>query len=350
MGVIAPGKAEKWAMRIAIASLLLAIASQLAAAVGTMPAAAQTLTEFGLPTPASRPSAITTGPDGALWFTEAGGKIGRITAREGLTEFPIKGGGIVHSIITGPDGALWFTEFTSNKIGRIPANATAENLQLIEFAVPGPLGITTGPDGALWFTEGVAGKIGRITTIGTVTEFAAPTAKGGEITTGPDGALWFTGVRGKIGRVTTAGAVTEFTIPPEDSSPGGITTGPDGALWLTEPVSGKIVRMTVDGKITEFALPNSDAQPWGITRGPDGALWFTEASCVRQPGPRCAIGNKIGRITTTGSVTEFAVPSDGSGPHSITTGPDGALWFTEYYGGRVGRLVLPQGPRARHVE
>jgi virginiamycin B lyase len=53
------------------------------------------------------------------------------------------------------------------------------------------------------------------------------------------------------------------------------------------------------------------------------------------------MGNKIGRITAAGAVTEFTIPSDGSGPHSITTGPDGALWFTEYYGNRVGRLVLP---------
>lgn len=327
-------------MRIAIAPLLLALAHASGAVAETMPAA-QTFTEFILPTPASRPSAITTGPDGALWFTEAGGKIGRITARGDITEFPIKGGGILHSITTGPDGSLWFTEFTSNKIGRIPTTAAAEDPQLIEFTVPGPLGITAGPDGALWFTEGGGGKIGRITTTGVVTEFPIPTAKSGEITTGPDGALWFTGARGKIGRITTAGAVTEFTIPPENSSPGGIATGPDGALWFTEPVTGKIERITTDGKITEFALPDPDAQPWGITVGPDGALWFTEASCVRQTGSRCTGGNKIGRITTTGLVTEFAVPSDGSGPHSITTGPDGALWFTEYYGSMVGRLVLP---------
>jgi virginiamycin B lyase len=249
-------------MRIAIASVLLAMALRLGAAVETMPAAAHTFTEFILPTPASRPSAIT----------------------------------------TGPDGALWFTEFTSKKIGRIPTTATPENLQLIEFAAPGPFGITTGPDGALWFTEGFGGKIGRI---------------------------------------TTTGVVTEFTIPTENSGLGGITTGPDGALWFTESLSGKIGRITTDGKITEFALPNPNAQPWGITTGPDAALWFTEASCVRQPGSRCIVGNKIGRITTTGFVTEFTIPSDGSGPHSITTGPDGALWFTEYYGSRVGRLVLP---------
>jgi virginiamycin B lyase len=331
-------------MRIVIASLSAAIALRFTAAVGIVPAAAHTFTEFILPTPASRPSAITTGPDGALWFTESGGKIGRITTQGDVTEFPIKGGGILHSITTGPDGALWFTEFTSNKIGRIPTTAAAENLQLVEFTVPGPpapLGITTGPDDALWFTEGVGGKIGRITTTGVVTEFTIPTAKSGEITIGPDGALWFTYIRGKIGRIATTGAVTEFTISPENSSPGGITTGPDGALWFTESVTGKIEQIATDGKITEFALPNPDAHPWGITTGPDGALWFTEASCVRQPGPRCAVGNKIGRITTTGLVTEFTVPSDGSGPHSITIGPDGALWFTEYYGSRIGRLVLP---------
>ncbi|SDI18147.1 virginiamycin B lyase [Bradyrhizobium sp. Rc2d] len=244
-------------MRFAVASLLLAIALGLGAAVGIMPAAAQTFTEFMLP-PASRPSAITTGPDGALWFTEAAGKIGRMTIDGNITEFPIKGGGVLHSITTGPDGALWFTYF-----------------------------------------------------------------------------------RGKVGRMTTTGAVTEFTISPENSSPGAITSGPDGALWFTEPVSGKIVRMTTDGEMTEFALPNPDAQPWGIATGPDGALWFTEASCVRQQASRCIVGNRIGRITTSGSVTEFAIPSDGSETHSITTGPDGALWFTEYYGSRIGRLVLP---------
>ncbi|WP_206732804.1 hypothetical protein [Bradyrhizobium zhanjiangense] len=332
------------AIRFAIASFLLAMALRWGAAAETIPAAAPRFSEFTLSAPGSHPSAITTGPDGALWFTEAAGRIGRITTDGNITEFTIKGGGVLHSITLGPDGALWFTEYTSKKIGRIPTTATAENLQLTEFTVPGPagpLGITTGPDGALWFTEAVGDGIGRITTTGVITEFTIPTAKSVAITTGSDGALWFTYARGKVGRVTTTGAVTEFTIPPENSSPGGITTGPDGALWFTESVTGKIARMTTDGAITEFALPDPNAQPWGITTGPDGALWFTEASCIRQPGPRCIIGNKIGRITTTGSITEFAVPSDGSGPHSITTGPDGALWFTEYYGSRVGRLLLP---------
>lgn len=53
-------------------------------------------------------------------------------------------------------------------------------------------------------------------------------------------------------------------------------------------------------------------QPAGITAGPDGNLWFTEEA-----------GNKIGRITTGGAITEFPIPSPSSLPVEITPGPDG---------------------------
>ena len=32
------------------------------------------------------------------------------------------------------------------------------------------------------------------------------------------------------------------------------------------------------------------------------------------------------------TVTEYAVPTAGSRPYGITTGPDGNLWFTESFG------------------
>ena len=50
-------------------------------------------------------------------------------------------------------------------------------------------------------------------------------------------------------------------------------------------------------------------------------------------------GNKIGRITTAGVVTEYPVPTAGSYPGSITAGPDGALWFTEGAGNKIGRIT-----------
>ena len=41
---------------------------------------------------------------------------------------------------------------------------------------------------------------------------------------------------------------------------------------------------------------------------------------------------------STFTVTEFAVPTGGSGPDGITAGPDGNLWFTEQQS--IGRAVI----------
>lgn len=69
--------------------------------------------------------------------------------------------------------------------------------------------------------------------------------------------------------------------------------------------------------ITEYRIPTTGGTPYGITAGPDGALWFTEQ-----------YGNKIGRITTSGTITEYSLPTLFGQPGSITAGSDGALWFT----------------------
>jgi virginiamycin B lyase len=81
-----------------------------------------------------------------------------------------------------------------------------------------------------------------------------------------------------------------------------------------------IGRITTTGSITDYPIP---ATAYSITAGPDGALWFTENQA-----------HKIGRITTSGTVTEFA---SGGDPLDITAGPDGNLWFTE--GDQIGRLT-----------
>ena len=121
----------------------------------------------------------------------------------------------------------------------------------------------------------------------------------------------------------TAGAqtYTAFRVPSGRTI--GIAAGPDGALWFTEDRANRIGRITTSGVITEFPIPTGDSRPLSIAAGPDGALWFTEDSVL-------AIRNKIGRITTAGVVTEFALPTELNlyTPTSITAGPDGALWFT----------------------
>src|SRR5262245_26972023 len=114
-------------------------------------------------------------------------------------------------------------------------------------------------------------------------------------------------------------ALIEYAVPTSASFPERIVAGPDGALWFTEGAGDKIGRVSTAGSVTEYTIPTVDASPNGITSGPDGALWFTEGG-----------GNgAIGRITTSGSITEYPIPSLViSGPISIASGSDGALWFT----------------------
>ena len=67
--------------------------------------------------------------------------------------------------------------------------------------------------------------------------------------------------------------------------------------------------------INEFYIPASPASaPTQITAGPDGNLWFTEY-----------FGEKVGRIAVNGIVTEFRLPlpDPESGPYGIAAAPDG---------------------------
>jgi virginiamycin B lyase len=290
--------------------------------------AATGLTEFLVPTANAVPVGLTSGPDGALWFTEGNAdRIGRATTTGVFTEYGLPAGSAPEAITSGPDGALWFTEYGRNRIGRITTTGG-----LTEYTLPtggsAPLNITAGPDGALWFTEVNANQIGRITTAGVVTEYVVPTTNSQPqaITAGPDGALWFTeSAADKLGRITTGGVFTEYALP-AGSTPEGISAGPDGALWFIENGRHSVGHITTAGVFTEYSLPaGSDLED--IASGPNGAMWFTDAS-----------GNKVGQITTTGVVTEYASPTTNSQPQGITTGPDGAVWFTESIADKLGRV------------
>lgn len=131
-------------------------------------------------------------------------------------------------------------------------------------------------------------------------------------------------------------SITEFSLPAPNHGPAGITRGPDGNIWFTEVEAlngNRIGRITQMGQITEFAAGiTPGSQPFDITVGPDGNLWFTETA------------DRIGRITPSGQVTEFSVGiTAGSQPSGIVTGPDGNLWFTEPLGpngvGAIARIT-----------
>ncbi len=259
------------------------------------------------------PDGIAVGPDGALWISSEAccfgsspgdSLIGRLTTGGEATTFV--GGQQETDITTGPDGALWFTDAdTDSSIGRITTSGVVT--QYTDPTIDFPHSITTGPDGALWFTNS-NNSIGRITTDGVVTNYTDPSIDAPQgITTGPDGALWFTnGYGNSIGRITTAGVITNYTDPSIDF-PQDITTGPDGALWFTNVFNNSIGRITTAGVVTNYTDPSIDT-PQDLTTGPDGALWFTNQG-----------NNSIGRLALSPTA-----PTISGGPPSPvnTNNPD----------------------------
>ena len=261
--------------------------------------------------------------------------------------------GVVHSfdlphagsgpttITVARDGQLWFTEGSGNRIGRMNPDGTG----LVEYPLPhadsSPRIIALGADGNLWFSEHTGNRIGRITPAGLISEFDIPTpsSQPRAIALGSDGAIWFGEFAGgRIGRITTDGRLTEFAIPTPDSGPRALAAGADGNIWFSEFRAGKIGRITPAGVITEFPLPRANAGPGDITAGADGALWFVELS-----GGADGVatdGNRVGRITTSGVVTEYPMPSTTPSAVNLAVGPDRSIWYTQ--GARLGR-VTPDG-------
>jgi streptogramin lyase/Tol biopolymer transport system component len=137
---------------------------------------------------------------------------------------------------------------------------------------------------------------------------------------------WLPDGSGLIFSSTRDNPLGDIYEQPLDASTATRVTNGRGAVANTEPSLAGSVEVTQDA--TEFGLPSAGSAPWWITTGPDGNLWFSEY-----------FGNRIGRITPAGTITEYGLPSGDSRPRGITAGPDGNLWFTEYFGNRIGRIT-----------
>lgn len=153
--------------------------------------------------------------------------------------------------------------------------------------------------------------------------FSIPGSTPFYITFGPRRAFWFTtgDTPGSIGRIKASEPYTLFPLPPSGWNVSlRIVTGPDGNLWATVdayPGRGGIAKITPSGHVTVYPIPTYGADLGYIAVGSDGNLWFTEHS-----------PNKFGRITPSGTITEFPFEDIGA-PNGIVNGPDGRLWICE---------------------
>jgi streptogramin lyase len=294
--------------------------------IGRIDASSGSITMFELPTsgvggfPGAQPLQITSGPDGALWFTTfRGGVIGRIDTAGHTSAFTVPQGAETRGITVGPDGAIWFTDNNPDAVGRLDPGTHQITLHHLFSPLSNvtPVGIATGPDGALWFTESGLDRIGRLD--------------------------------------PTTGTVTKISTPTKGSQPYGLVKGSDGALWFTEAAAGNVGRIDpVTHKIKESPLSGNLTAPMQIASGADGGLWIAEAGADRigrlDPNHRpSGAANKPASAGIVAAAYEIQCPVQQPCSTQITSGgtfkvktftqslPPGAIRLTGY-------LVFPPNP------
>ena len=137
------------------------------------------------------------------------------------------------------------------------------------------------------------------------------------------------------GSAAPAGEFTMFNVGPAGEGANAIASGPDGNMWFTNNANNSIGRITPTGAVTYFAVPTTSASAstggpglFAIAAGPDGNMWFTEF-----------FENLVGKITPSGVITTYPVPTANAMPMGITAGPDGNIWFVLDDASGIGRIT-----------
>lgn len=255
---------------------------------------------------------------GWLWF-------GRSPAR--VVEYTmLDPGDVPTAIAASADGSVWFTIDSANAIGRV-RNGKLE--RFTEEKINGePIGLAAAPDGSAWYTDGPAGQITHIGANGELhsVRLESPVARIGQLAMAPDGSLWFT--------EASAYSVTRlkdgvFERHPIDRIRGvaiGVAVASDGAVWSTLQAANQLLRIAPDGSMQTFDIPTRGSSPGDVAVGKDGAVWFLEFR-----------GNKVGRYAD-GRFEEFPIGDDPAGLTGLAIAPDGAVWFGMLRKGSLGRL------------
>ncbi len=136
-------------------------------------------------------------------------------------------------------------------------------------------------------------------------------------------------VKPATGQVVPIPQVVEYAIPTQNAQPISLAKGADGAIWFTEQYGHSIGRVTTSGAFTEYAVPGppgggtyETSMPWAITAGGDGNLWFSDVNLFDEA---------IDSITTSGVQTRHSihVQNQNRNVYAMVWGPDGNLWGTD---------------------
>jgi streptogramin lyase len=133
------------------------------------------------------------------------------------------------------------------------------------------------------------------------------------------------------------------SLPPPfffGAGPADIALGSDGNMWILGQSYSELMRVTPSGALTQYPLPSSSDDLMGLALGADGDLWFGENA-----------NSAIGKISpVTGTITEYPLPLGAGGfaqPNAVALGPDGKIWFLDFHTNVIGSIT-PSGTIAEY--
>jgi len=235
------------------------------------------------------------------------------------------------SIAVARDGVVWFTIELSDAIGWfkdgriVKVSKGSENLE--------PLGLATDADGSAWYTDSRMRSISHMSSDGSVHTYdlSTPVARLGRLAVAPDGAVWFAEpttvsvTRLKDGVFTRHAVVPLAGAGEGGVGPFGVAVDSQGSVWATIPQENKLVRISGTGEMATFDLPTRQSSPGDVAVDGRGTVWVLQQSA-----------NKVARFAG-GRFEELRVPTANAGLVALTVAPDGAAWFTELRAHKLGR-------------
>jgi streptogramin lyase len=130
--------------------------------------------------------------------------------------------------------------------------------------------------------------------------------------------------------VARAVTIDEFPAP---GGPFAISAGPDGNIWFTQFDTDRIGRMSTAGTLLGETQAPAGSGVGDIIAGPGGNLWFTATD-----------RDRVGRVTTSGSLLSEVILPALSEPVGLALGSDGNVWVTEPGRSRIAPIT-PAGIR-----
>lgn len=224
----------------------------------------------------------------------------------------------------GPEGDVWFVGQKDDYVGRLnPESGEFERFDLPDGT--GPHNLIVDDAGTVWVAGNRDAYIGRLDPeTGDIERIAMPEGVSDPHTMifAPQNRILFTAQMSNfVGRLDRESETVDVReVPTARARPYGIRRGGDRA-WVAELGTNKLLEMDPDTlALTEHVLPNEDSRPRRIGIGRDGAVYYTDFA-----------RGYLGRFDPeTGAMDEWASPhEERARPYGMAVDHRGRVWYVE---------------------